>query len=1242
MYKQSHRAQPSSDIAVIGMSCRFPGASNYHEFWKNLINGVCSIRVIPSERWNVRNYYSSDLMTSNRAVYKWGSVIDDVDLFDHQFFNISHSEAANMDPQHRILLEETWRCIEDSGVAMTRLQKQKTAVFVGTGNDFLWAASDPKNSVDAFWTTGSSLSNIANHISYIFDFHGESLTLDTACASSLAAIHQAKRSLCLKECDFAIAAGVQFYLTPIRCIAFNKLGILSPDGCCRVFDKDANGTVIGEGIGVLLLQCLENAIKDRHHIYGIIKGTSVNHVGHTLSIATPSVEKQKQVVLSALEHAGIHPDTITFVETHGIGTATGDAVEVEALTLAFRQFTDKKNFCRLGAVKSNIGHTGAAAGVAGVIKVLMMMQYRQIPQNLNFKIPNPLIDFDKSPFLVAEKVENWHPNVNYLPLRAGVSAYGYTGVNAHVVIEEFKQHRAREIISEYQPRCFLVSAKTQENLKQLITKWRDFIDTEQFDVYSTDDICYTLMTGRQSFPFRFGCYITHKSDLEVILKKASEKLQVSDKKRLCLRIGKFSNTGFFHIEPIYRQFPIFRNRLNIALNQLAEIDKPLCKLFWKSRWEQPHQALYSFVADYALATSLIHSGIDPDMITCDSSGIWTCMALLEMISFKDAIWLINGYTSVNNIKLSRPKIPFFDPVAGRIIYPISFDDAYFLRLIRTAHIHDLVLNNTSVQWRLSMTDASPIYSISDDFLIAEFGDCKFQIPSAIQIKEKPSDFWSAIVHLWINGQQINWETIAQEAELSKKPLPVYPFAGERFPVIKFAQMNCANHLKIPVVSSYKEAPLSFYQYRCWRNQIEHPSDFFYNVSIWFHIEGQLDINALTQSIETICRRHESMRTIFPVKEGRPVQRIYLTYDVPIAFLNLEHLSEKEQTVEIEKIMAKVNTCPFNLEELPLTRLTVIQTAAESYRFGICQHHIITDAISFELLLKELSILYNNFVTKSNTPLPDLPLQYSDFSLWQHQYFTPEVMNTRLNYWEKWLLEKPSPLVFPFERQNSDRNQRQYLVEHAQIDRELIEKLKALSCQVGTTVYMTILAAFAVLIFRVTGCRNPVIGIPHSGRSQRKFSSVIGLFATTLLIRIQMIPDMTFLTVLRNVKAEYISALKNQDIPYEHLEQLFQLKKKRPDTQCRIFVNMLDQKPGANLKLAHLSICSSTKILSRRDLVLNLIMGDTSENIGMFIMYHYKSDQFFSDDIVKMLVNLKKLLETIATKSDIHLIDIPGF
>ncbi|MRN51863.1 SDR family NAD(P)-dependent oxidoreductase [Paenibacillus monticola] len=428
--------QSGDDVAVIGMAGRFPGADNITQFWSNLKNGVDSISEVPQDRWNMDSYYDEDAKAPGKSYCKVGGFIKGADRFDPLFFNISPVEAELMDPQQRVFLEECWKALEDAGYSDRSLSDIKCGVFVGaTQGDYLQKLSVNGHDKTAEAFTGSSSSILAGRVSYFLNLKGPSIAIETACSSSLVAVHQACQSIRSGECQMALAGGIRLMFTPDLLIQSSKMGILSPSGQCRTFDKNADGTLISEGAGVVVLKPLKQALLDGDPIYGVIKGSGINQDGKTNGITAPSSQSQIELERGVYTRYAINPEDIGYVEAHGTATKLGDPIEVKALTEAFGFFTAKKQYCAIGSVKSNIGHTTMAGGIAGLIKALLSLKAKQIPPSLHYEEENEHIHFRDTPFYVNTQLAEWavKPGVRRM---AAVSAFGFSGTNCHIVLEE--------------------------------------------------------------------------------------------------------------------------------------------------------------------------------------------------------------------------------------------------------------------------------------------------------------------------------------------------------------------------------------------------------------------------------------------------------------------------------------------------------------------------------------------------------------------------------------------------------------------------------------------------------------------------------------------------------------------------------------------------------------------------------------------------------------------------------------
>ncbi|WP_103865511.1 SDR family NAD(P)-dependent oxidoreductase [Aquimarina sp. I32.4] len=519
--------ESSERIAVIGMSGRFPGSPNLDSFWDNLKNNKDLIEEIPKERWDWKAYYGNSQEVDGKTKAKWGGFIEDVDKFDPLFFNISPREAELMDPQQRITLEAVYHALEDSGLATNAIEGSNTGVFIGaSSSDYSMLLGEQKNLTNqAQFPTGSNRSILANRISYLLDLNGPSEPIDTACSSSLIAIHRAIENIKLGHCDIAIAGGVNALLSPNLTLAFSKAGMLSDDGRCKTFDQSANGYVRGEGVGILILKSLSKAEADGDHIYGVIRGSSENHGGKANTLTSPNPNAQKELLLKAYRSSGIDPRDVSYIEAHGTGTPLGDPIEIEGLKLAFKELykdldldVSKNPHCGIGSAKTNIGHLEAAAGIAGVMKVLLSLKHKTLPGNIHLETPNAYLKLNGTPFYLLQETKEWSVQEDKARI-AGISSFGFGGSNAHVIIEEYLQKK-KEIYTSNAPAIILLSAKNENRLKAQVKNLLSYLEeNRETDLY---DIAYTLQIGRDSMEERLAFVASNLEDLKVKLNNYKE------------------------------------------------------------------------------------------------------------------------------------------------------------------------------------------------------------------------------------------------------------------------------------------------------------------------------------------------------------------------------------------------------------------------------------------------------------------------------------------------------------------------------------------------------------------------------------------------------------------------------------------------------------------------------------------------------------------------------------------------
>ncbi|NEP61535.1 MAG: AMP-binding protein, partial [Symploca sp. SIO2G7] len=493
--RQQDKKIKTSDelIAIIGIGCRLPGAKNPQAFWQLLRDGMDAITEVPANRWNWGLNASQD---AQQLIPQWGGFLEQVDQFDPQFFGITPREAQSMDPQQRLLLEVSWEALENAGIVAEKLAGSRTGVFIGISNYDYSRLQFPH---DPYSGTGNALSIAANRLSYLLDLRGPSWSVDTACSSSLVAVHQATQSLQQGECQLAVAGGVNLMLSPELSITFAQAGMMAVDGRCKTFSANADGYVRGEGCGIIILKRFSDALRDGDNVLALIKGTAVNQDGRSNGLTAPNGPAQQAVISQALANAGIEPAAISYCEAHGTGTSLGDPIEVNSLKEVLMEGRSLEQPCWLGSVKTNIGHLEAAAGIAGLIKVVLSLQHGKIPPNLHLQQLNPHIDLENTPIEIPTELQEWQISQEHRI--AGISSFGFGGTNAHIILEEATVSAVGVAEVERPKHLLTLSAKSEQALAELA---QAYVAQLQQTTASLTDICFTANTARTHFEHRLA------------------------------------------------------------------------------------------------------------------------------------------------------------------------------------------------------------------------------------------------------------------------------------------------------------------------------------------------------------------------------------------------------------------------------------------------------------------------------------------------------------------------------------------------------------------------------------------------------------------------------------------------------------------------------------------------------------------------------------------------------------------
>ncbi|WP_372009383.1 beta-ketoacyl synthase N-terminal-like domain-containing protein [Paenibacillus chitinolyticus] len=770
-------------IAVIGMSVKFPGAGNPEAYWNLLSRGVHAVRMFSDEE--LREAGIPENVFNHPQYVKAKGVLEDPELFDAEFFGMSPRETELTDPQQRLFLECGYEALEDAAY-VPDTYAGRIGVFGGcTISTYMLsqiAKQGPHSNLEELTALmlGNDKDFLTSRLSYKLNLRGPGMTVQTACSTSLVAVHMACQSLMSGESDIALAGGSSVTFPNHAGYRYQQGLIFSPDGVCRAFDHKAQGTVFGNGVGVVVLKRLEKAAEDGDFVYAVIRGSAVNNDGGLKAgFTAPSPEGQAEVIADAIAAAGVHPDTISYVEAHGTGTAVGDPIEVVGLTMAYRQWTDRSGFCAIGSVKTNIGHLDCAAGVAGLIKTVLALRHRQIPPSLHFHEQNPQIDFVNSPFFVNTKLTDW--KVESYPRRAGVSSFGIGATNAHVVLEEAPN---REEVAYVRPwHALLLSAKTETALEAACERMSAYLSENPLT--PLEEIAYTTQVGRKAYPLRRAVVCQNAEEAGRLLSRRTEggTVRHSDEfPAMAWIFMPWREDRLPGLLELCRTEPVFRRELQEALARaeavsglaLNAITSVLCSD--DTHYTQMPQltsrmrVVLSVAASYSLAAVFGQLGLQPALVGGVKEGGYAAACIAGLYSIEDAFRLAiaraifeeggeeEAYTrTVGDIFHAAARIPYLN--GDQDDFRSDPDQPSAERWLHNAH-------------RAALQDSHMrLVSIG-----APLGD---ESEGTLSCFDAYS--WTdTLADLWEGGADLDWQARTSLEKRRRVPLPTYPFERRRY------------------------------------------------------------------------------------------------------------------------------------------------------------------------------------------------------------------------------------------------------------------------------------------------------------------------------------------------------------------------------------------------------------------------------------------------------------------------------
>ena len=1294
----SHSELNPLDIAIIGYAGRFPGAANVREFWRNLCAGKEAVSPLSDAR--LIEVGVSEKLIQNPNYVKAESALSDYDCFDAAFFGYGAREALLMDPQQRIFLESCWEALEDAGYDCDRLEGP-TGVYAGAGTsnysfEYLYKNRDELGYAGGFELgVGNALSSLTARVSHKLNLSGPSIAVQTACSTSLVAVHLAVQSLLSRECDFALAGAVFLNFPAHKGYVYEVDGILSPDGHCRTFDHRAQGTIFGSGVGVVVLKRLRDAIADGDSIRAVIKGTAVNNDGAMKAgFTAPNQQAQAAVVAEALAAAGVDAASISYVEAHGTATALGDPIEIAGLKKVFGRGAGPET-CAIGSVKTNIGHLDAAAGMAGLIKTVLAIEHQTLPPSINFELLNPNIDLDHSPFFINTTLRDW--TTNGTPLRAGVSSFGLGGTNSHVILEQSPVTTSPDETREWV--LIPLAAKSRNALETSAKQVATFLDENPLP-YLLHDLGYAYQVGRKQWEYRRFAVGRNAGEASQLLRLpdrtdavvARDVVFILPDRADCLELAVV----------IYNQELAFREHVRGCVSAWESYSPNKCPVDF-SAIAQPltedNNDIVLFFFEYAIAKTLIEWGITPKLIIGEGVGQIVGDSLRGSITLSDAFALLtkhkrssemappgspNGYgassfaktlatqkgtaqiaveigcstdTNVSEQPASRRdqviSLSCSDIERGHIHYVLgklwssgakvdwpAYASRYRHQRIsapthpfeKKRHWVDQVLTAAA---RGKSADKTP--SVSPTLSIVSSGKVEEQVKELFQKLLAVDEVGFEDSFTDLGGDSLLATQLTSRLRdtfdivIPLREILAAPTISGIVSLIKAGQQTAPSENPIQRVTRTGAMRLSFSQQRLWFLDSLAPGSPTYNISSAVRLRGPLDRTRLEKSLAAVVIRHESLRTGFCVEEGEPVQFIEPEPNDSIQLFDLQHLPGAEQQRVLHEMMHSEAGRGFALNAPPLFRASLFRLAPRESILLFTIHHIVADGWSLGVLTNEVAENYQ-LLREDRPPKTDsLLVQYADYAEWQRQLLQGETLQKLLDYWRVKLSGDLPQLQIHTDHPRPARLTHRGERQFVAVPAHTLKALHKLSRREGATLYMVLLSAFALLLNRYTNQTDLLIGSPIANRNRSEFEDLIGCFVNVLVMRIDASGNPNFSTLLERVKETSLDAYAKQDLPFERL--VAEIRPPRDLSRTPIFqaLFVLQNTPSPEIGATEMTISAFDFDPRAAVYDVTLSLKESANDLGGWL--EYNADLFEPATVRRMIGHFQTLLESIAAHPD---------
>lgn len=1132
-----------SDVAVVGYNCRFPGGANSaQEFWDLLCQGYDAVDDIPMDRFDYKEYYAEKKSVAGKTYVKSGSFLKyDISKFDNFLFEMNEREATSLDPQHRLLLEVTWEAIMNAGLSFDELKGSRTGVFIGIDSyeySMSEVVSGNLTDITPYSLMGNSAHAAAGRIAYFFDFKGPAMSFDTACSSSLTALNAAVQAFKDNQCDMAIVGGVNLMLSPNIFVSLSQMEALAPDGRCKAFDSSANGFGRGEGCGVIILKRLKNAVADGNYIEAVVKSVSVEHDGRTNGFYAPNGKSEKNVIETALKQSEISVDEIDYIETHGTGTVLGDSIEAQAICDAFG---NRQSPMKIGSVKTNIGHLEAAAGIAGLMKVLLSMRFGYLPKNIHFNNPNPEINFNK--LHVVERLEDWK---NYERKRAaGISSFGISGTLVHTILQD--AFVKKEPVEYCSSGVLTVSAETKEHLRNYFKELRSILKNKE---NSIEKILIASNMTRSSMKYRV-CICGHNREdfvktIDTIINSYEVfEEYVYEKKRKKRRNDILINAKNCYEERklahLYSYSEIFREYFDTITKELAEtlqLANSGLGLIKKKDKTQTENKVANFAAVCALIRLLDEIGATVGKIYGNQS---VSSYISDGIALEQIAKILTSDSETNN-DMTASDMLILDGIdieddlftCIKLAYMNGFDIRFGLLHKDATNELPILPNYTfgrKAFWKTinfntnrliidEKTKETPVQAVKPK-IEGSVHDCVLELVSSVLSVKK--DYINDKKSLLAYGfDSYSFSKLADQIRMQfEVNIQIQDLFGEYNnidAIVELIETNTENDVveteavaELVVEETDVVCPMSSAQQRLFSQIYMTNVDPFDMVGTYY-VDGELDLAHFEWAVNEVLHRHKILSTSLFMKNGEFVQQY-----VPNTTVTIRQI---EQTLESELDSFISNSlCKFDLCKPPLVEVNLIHTVDNRMLMVFHFHHTVVDGISMNIFSQEVLKLY------SGRQLTTLPFQYYDYVKWEENYVNSKEFAEEKEFWEKSLENINGKIELPYKKSGVTGNSMEGAAVTRAIPSELIANLRDFGINNQMTMFMTFLVGLNIMLSKLSNREDIYLAVPVACRNKGQFQDNIGMFTNTLAFYANVKKNKKLISLVDEVKSFCLKAYK---------------------------------------------------------------------------------------------------------------------